>query len=454
MDNTKKVLEDMVSPKDTGMVRSSVFGASSGTNGFFGRPRRVPEGSILQGDILPPNNPRHRLWYFLGALGIVAVLAVTYLLGNIFFTKATVTVTLKQDTAQADTTIIAQKDPTDQKVLPFQLVTIEEGATKEIQSIGTNFIEHKASGQIVIYNNYSSEPQRFVKNTRFQTADGKVFRVNSAITIPGSKVVSGKTVPGSLTVTVYADQPGVQYNIGLTDFTLPALKDSDPVRYKGFYARSKIPMTGGVSGEVVTPAVDELGKARAVLDQEIGEKLQTNLQSKIPAGFIMFKSLTTTTFSLEDAPENIAEKGKAPKTYLVKEKGVLTGVTFDLNLFSEYLARRILSGYTGGGVSIQNLGDLTVIPTTPLSDILPEKEFPFHVRGNVLFSWNVNTEALRNDLIGVSRSKEARAEIFKKYPSILQANVDIRPFWRSNFPDKTTLINIISTTTAVAVDVK
>ena len=38
--------------------------------------------------------------------------------------------------------------------------------------------------------------------------------------------MDGKNIPGSVDVKVYANEPGEKYNIGLSDFTIPVLKET------------------------------------------------------------------------------------------------------------------------------------------------------------------------------------------------------------------------------------
>ena len=46
-------------------------------------------------------------------------------------------------------------------------------------------VNQKAQGELTVYNNYSEAPQILIKNTRFQTEDGKIFRIGDSITVPG-----------------------------------------------------------------------------------------------------------------------------------------------------------------------------------------------------------------------------------------------------------------------------
>ena len=53
-------------------------------------------------------------------------------------------------------------------------------------------MERKASGQIIVYNAYNDNNQKLIKNTRFETPDGKIYRIQASIIVPGTKVEEGK----------------------------------------------------------------------------------------------------------------------------------------------------------------------------------------------------------------------------------------------------------------------
>jgi len=109
--------------------------------------------------------------------------------------------------------------------VPFDIMLVDEVGLKEVQSTSEDTVKEKASGQITVFNDFNENTQRLIKNTRFETSEGLIYRIQNSVVVPGQTVdSSGKTVPGSIVVTVYSDQPGEKYNIGLTDFTIPGFK--------------------------------------------------------------------------------------------------------------------------------------------------------------------------------------------------------------------------------------
>lgn len=70
-----------------------------------------------------------------------------------------------------------------------------------------------AKGRVRIVNTYSRD-QPLVKTTRLLTEDKKLYRIEKNIQVPAHSEVE---------VDVYADQPGEEYAIGPTRFTIPGL---------------------------------------------------------------------------------------------------------------------------------------------------------------------------------------------------------------------------------------
>ena len=184
---------------------------------------------------------RFGLWIIVG----VSIL-VLFFGFSLLFSGAKLVVIPKQRSVLVDATFEAFKTPR-VGALGYEIMTIEIEGTNEVYANTEEFVEEKASGKITIYNNFNTSKQRLIKNTRFETPEGLIYRINESTVVPGQRIENKKVVPGSVEVVVYADEVGEKYNMGLGDFTIPWFK-GDP-RFDDFYARSKTEMTGGFVGE-------------------------------------------------------------------------------------------------------------------------------------------------------------------------------------------------------------
>ena len=124
--------------------------------------------------------------------------------------------------------------------LLYSVVKLSGDKGQSVPASGEKSVSRKASGTIVVYNNTATD-QRLIENTRFESTAGKIYRIQNAIIIPAK----GAT-PGTLEITVHADQAGDSYNSAPTDFTVPGLKGT--ARYSTIYARSRTALSGGFVG--------------------------------------------------------------------------------------------------------------------------------------------------------------------------------------------------------------
>lgn len=172
---------------------------------------------------------------------------------------------------------------------------IEETIYKTIPytSTGHIFEGSNSSGEITIINK-SNKNWPLVKETRFQTEDGLVFRIKEDIIVPSSKEVSKTredgtayidTVPGETVIKVVADIEdaygqviGTRGNISPTTFTVPGLsKESQNL----LYGESKFAFTGGqsVSSPLITK--EDIASAKEKLLEVMKAEAITALRDKV-----------------------------------------------------------------------------------------------------------------------------------------------------------------------------
>lgn len=366
-----------------------------------------------------------KMIYALFAVLIVGGLAVFSL-----FSGATITYTPKSTPISFDKDVYTAHKSAQEGDLPFSVIKLSGDKGVEAKASGEEQVSNKASGQIIVYNNASADPQRLIRNTRFETPDGKVYRVQSDITVPGKK--DGQ--PGALEITVYADQPGADYNIDLSDFTLPGLK-GDP-RFETVYARSKTPMTGGFVGVAKKVSEDDLSKAKSTLESSLRDELLTEAKAQVPDDFVLYPNLIQ--ISYQDLPQT-ASTGD---TATINEHADFYGVMFKRRDLNDFLADKKLQ-IQPGEVNIQGLESLDIsFVSTSTIDLLNTSEIEFELSGNTTAEAIIPEESLKNDLVG--QPSDALKEISQtKYPNILSAHGVIRPFWKTSYPDDISKIKVI-----------
>ena len=199
-------------------------------------PLRYEEGLPETIEIVERSWSKMALWLSAGIS--IAVLAFVF---SWAFTGATVTVTPKSVAITlADDFEAAIAGGT----LSFVSAPFQKSGEEVVPALEQKRVSERATGTIVVYNNFSASPQRLIKNTRFESPQGRIYRIDRSIVVPGRKKEGDRVIPGSVEAVVFADSPGAAFNSSLTDFTVPGFKN-DPARYAAFYARSKTPLPPG-----------------------------------------------------------------------------------------------------------------------------------------------------------------------------------------------------------------
>ncbi|EKD49563.1 MAG: hypothetical protein ACD_63C00106G0002 [uncultured bacterium] len=219
-------------------------------------------------------------------IAVVLVMVLVVLVGvagyvYFYLPKATVTLFLKTDKISNDAKIMVKRDAESydkaSNIIHGEIYEVEKEGTKKRETSGKKQVGLKAQGTITIYNNYQTTPRTIVKS-RFQAPEGKIFWSMKDVTLPGyTDTGGGNKVPGIVTVSVEAEKPGEEYNIGAAKFILPAL---DPTLQKDIYAESSTAMVGGKSEEVRVVSGDDLKKVEEELARELAEKVVSDFLSK------------------------------------------------------------------------------------------------------------------------------------------------------------------------------
>lgn len=362
------------------------------------------------------------IWLIAGAAVLVLLIAAVFV-----FSGATVTIEPRQKNIKVDIEAVAKNSGE----LAYETIAVGGVKTVYLQATGESKVEKKASGTIIVYNNYSSAPQRLIKNTRFETPTGLVYRIDKSIIVPGTRVESGKTIPGSVETTVFADLPGPNYNIGLNDFTVPGFKGTP--RYEGFYARSKTTMAGGFIGNVPTAPEDKMNEAYASAEAELKQELTQKINAQKPDTFVWYPSAL-----LFESVRQVPTAGTGSMIAL-SVNATSTAVVFSKSVLSNYIAEHSVTDYDKEPVSIDKLGDLIFTPRFSAEANVGDP-IPFSLTGDATIIWQFDSAQLKSDLAG--KNKKDIFSIIANYRGVARVSAVIRPFWKSQFPDNPNKIKI------------
>ncbi|MEI8339845.1 MAG: hypothetical protein WCF94_04270 [bacterium] len=361
-----------------------------------------------------------------------AALAILLAIVSVFsvFSHATLTLYPKTVTISLEEELNLKKVPTATDV-GFETVAFNKKASKTIEATQDEKTEKKASGVITIYNNFTTTPQKFIENTRFEGANGLIYRIKTAVNVPGKKTVAGKVVPGSVDATIFADQAGDQYNIKIADLTgdfkVPGLKGSP--RYDKFFARIKTDIAGGFVGVMKKISPDVQAKVETELQQELKKETLAALYASKPENFVLFEGMSFWNFS--------TEVGSTTSTTAdIKMTADYHAVLINTQKLARYLAENKVSDYENNPVDLSWKDD-TFKVTLNDKKITTQKPWeldtlPVLLSGSAKIVWMFDSAKLQEAIAGVS--KQVIKEKITSLANISKAEVVVRPFWKTYLP--------------------
>lgn len=306
------------------------------------------------------------------------------------------------------------------KLLPGKIFEVENQFSEEFSSSGK--LLKKAEGIIRLYNAFTTQPETWREGTRFVSADGKLFLSKDKISVPGAEIKNGKIVPIWVNVPVIATEPGEDYNIGPSYFSIVAFRGTP--RYTKFYGESLQPMAGG--GQVSQVIKEDLEMAENILTEKAKVGLKEALKSKIPAEFVF----------LEPALEikildkfSLAKAGDETEKFNFQVKAKSAIISFKKEDVENFSEKFILSQIPKGkslyreSLKIEYLPEAVNFETGKLSLSLnfSAKIYP-----------EIDELTFRKGFMGKSL---AEVKIFlESQPEISQTEIRVFPFWVKSIP--------------------
>lgn len=315
--------------------------------------------------------------------------------------------------------------------LTYTVKTLELEDSEVVAAEGMTRVERKASGSITVINEHSTAPVKLVKNTRFQTPEGLVFRAPADIVVPGMK----GTTPGKIDVLVVADQAGEQYNVGpVSRFTLPGLKTGSPM-HTHVYAQSSAPMAGGFVGDepAVAPAVlsDAVTRIRGRLEQ----KVRDTVAAQNASSTVAFAEAARVTY--QDAPTT----PEADKGVRIHQKARVELPVFDAAAFAHAIATAVSADAEQSTIKLVPQEGYAAHILGTSTAALGSEPLTVGLSGRALLVWQVDAPNIASALAG--KDGGAFKTIVTGFPGVEEAHARIEPFWSKTFPTDASRIKVV-----------
>ena len=369
---------------------------------------------------------------------LIGVGTATYAVA-VMLPKAEISITTKKEawTYQNGVRVdksIGTADPDTAKI-PGQVFTQKSNATVQFPASGTKKIERKSTGRVLIYNALSSKPQTLVANTRLETPDKKIFRLQASVIVPGANIEDGKIVPSSIVAQIIADKAGAEYNIGpLPKLTIPGFLGTP--KYQTFYGELKEPTIGGFVGEIKIATDADIKNAKTEATGAIEKAVRTLLASQLPANFKVldgassFSVIKQTVNGEADATGKFSVFTEGQASLLAfTEKDLLAMLAGRIKKEKgdQYLVRNLRLSYESVKTDELSSGRLTVTIdySAELSRIIDQKALLGKIKGQ-----NGDRENFKKIIETVSGAEGA------------EVLVSLWPFWVRTIPDNLARIQL------------
>ena len=308
--------------------------------------------------------------------------------------------------------------------IPGGIFLKEQKIHQEFFSSGKSLREKKAEGTIRVYNAYSTFSQVLVTTTRFVSANGRLFRSLERVIIPGGTYKGGNLQPGFLDVNVRADQPGEEYNIDPSTFSIPGFAGTP--RYTAFYGKSFEPMKGGYKGEVSEVTQQDLERAETTLKEKLLTAVKLSLENKISKRIIVLEEFSKKDFS---TPIFSAKAGEEKTSFMGEGKLSFTALTFkklDLEDFAkEYILSQI-SKYQK--IYLESLRVSYSLETIDVN----RGKMALAINFSAKIYFKILEDDFKKEIAGKLLS-EAK-DFLANDPRIAKLEIDFWPFWIKKIP--------------------
>lgn len=393
--------------------------------------REERQESTTQTHVIAPSKVKG-IFFLLGGVSLLSLIGVTLFL---FLPKAELHVVPYRSVQSVDLQFEGRPDAVDDKnTIPVRVVRKEQGVTLSVEATGVApGSAQKARGTITISNAYSSDAQSLVATTRFESSQGKIFRLQEGITVPGMK--NGQ--PGTVEAVVVADEPGTEYNITGTTFVIPGFKGSP--KYDKFSAQSTKAMAGGsdASGKSDQKVISKLDleKAAQSAKQKAKEDYLASVMSELKAGEKILEE-NIDIVALKDA--ELPLSGTVASSFEYKNTYVIRSFVFSEDVIKQKIETQ--GKETVGGVMFH-----------PVSMVLTYGESPtdydkqtVRLKAHALITSEsaVDEEKFKNAILG--KDEEGINTLLSSFPEIKKLSIIFKPQWfTSTIPSNIDRVTVV-----------
>lgn len=331
------------------------------------------------------------------------------------FSRAVFTLTPREVPVAVNNTLIASAAPSG-TTLAYDLISFKTSASTTVEATIGARTEVKAKGLVTLYNVYTTSAWKLIAGTRLSGENGLVYRLSSSVSIPGyTKSSTGTLVPGTIAVSVVADQPGDEYNVSSADplNKLHVVAYQNNVKYESIYGKTTSPITGGFIGNKVSVSQSSLSSTTAELVKNLKAGAAAKLKSQVPEDYVMYpEGIIVVT---DPASVNSLSSSRAA----VAVNATVYGITFKRSeLVAKLAGLSAVDSFKTSGYQASGLEDLD-FTISNAKDFSPARKntLIFKVNGSMNLIGKIPVDELKSRFAGKALSDTE--DIIREYGSVI-----------------------------------
>lgn len=310
----------------------------------------------------------------------------------------------------------------------------EKEVSQTFLAQGKKMKSTKAQGVIRVYNNYSSSPQTLVATTRFISSEGKLFRMLEKAVIPGTHYEGGKLVEGFIDLKVAADQPGDDYNIDESVFSIPGFAGTP--KYTAFYGKSFSPMSGGAKEEVAYVTERDINNAKEILSQMVLAENNAALKSMAAAGGYLLIDEAISAGAVEF--QSSAKPGQESDNFSAQAKTAARAMVFEERTLADFSKKRMEGKLASGEKLIERF-----LKTAYSFEKVDWAKNELSLKVSISAQSHSVPEDIKIKEMIKNKDLAEIENILKGLSQVVKARVEFWPFWVNLAPDDPDKIEVV-----------
>lgn len=385
--------------------------------------------------LTPRSSDKRPVGGFLKVIFLLSlIIGIIYWVG-VFFNSAYVNITAKHQNIEYEAKVFNADRKNSANVVDFEIMIESEKKLKNYILTESKEVSSKATGTIILYNEFSTKSEKLSQGTYISDQDGKTYRLNNTVTIPGYKLDKQKKIPGQVEVSITSFLAGENYNGAPDKFTVNSYKGT--TKHSKIYGKLKTELVGGLQGIVYYISEEDKVKIQNIAESSLRDELYNKLKALLPSGYILYPEAIKFSYIIDENILSETAEAKIPiegkiSAILLKEDSLIKNIIrvslpeADKNEIPEIVIK-----------GIKNLKFNFVTET--IIDKSTEN-FQFALTGNLEAVWNPNKEIIKSKLAGLH--KDMVLSVFRENKGITKSMVKIFPPWGKHLPKNPSKINI------------